>query len=710
MKQHLNFLSLFALAVALSSFFISACASSNTAQTDGKMNPDSSADVVFAPIQVGGGARAPLYNESPFRRLDWTLSPYRTGSGAPSHRYWQNRADYMISAALDTALHSLKGSETITYANNSPDTLFYVWIQLDQNELNPKMRSRLAKQADDPTEPSLFRAPEFDGGNDITRVELVSTSIEKSPVKKGKRSSSPIVKKSKTKPKFKINDTVMRIDLDEPLAPNSSVQIEIDWSYIVPFTGRTGRENCKQGWVYQIAQWYPRMCVYDDISGWNTDQYLGAGEFYTEYGNYDIKLTVPANHICLATGILQNPNDVLTQTLKERLAKAAKSDSTVMIIAEEEIGMSFTRPKKQGDLTWHYKSENVRDVAFASSAAFIWDAAQWNGILAQSLYPIEGRLMWKESTQYVRFSLKEFSEKWFPYPYNTMINVNGSVPGGMEYPMMIFCRERYNDFRLFAVTLHEVGHTWFPMIVQNNERRYAWLDEGLNSFICYYGEKEKYPERKARRGEARDIVPYMRSETHQPLMTHPHAILNLGQNAYAKTAAALVALREVVLGEERFDAAFKEYIKRWKYKHPSPEDFFRTMDDATGEDLAWFWRGWFYTTAQLDQSVDSVSIIDSLDQHYNRIFLVNRKEMVMPVEMEITYDDGWTERRKLPVEIWLQDNVFVSGFWSVRRIVGVELDPDKKLPDLNLSNNKLFDPKYNQSDKSAPAENDDINP
>ncbi|MFN3346072.1 MAG: M1 family metallopeptidase [Chloroherpetonaceae bacterium] len=682
--------------IALLFLMISACASSNTATEDDKMNLDTTADTVFEPIQIGG-KRVPFENESMFRRFDWTLSPYRTGSGAPSHLYWQNRADYVISAKIDTVEHGLSGKETITYTNNSPDTLYYVWVQLDQNLSNPKMRPRLIKQADDPTEPSLFRSSEFDGGMEITDVEVITLQS----VKKGKRVVSS--KKTKTKAKFKINDTMMRIDLPEPLAPNGgTVQLEMAWSFPIPFTGRMGREECKQGWVYQIAQWYPRMCVYDDISGWNTDQYLGAGEFYTEYGSFDVKLTVPANHICLATGTLQNPNEVLTPTLRERLAKAAKSDETVMIIARDEVGASFTRPKRTGELTWHYKADNVRDFAFASSAAFIWDAAQWNGILAQSLYPVEGQQMWKESTQYVRFALKEFSEKWFPYPYSTMINVNGSVPGGMEYPMMIFCRERYNDFRLFAVTLHEVGHTWFPMLVQNNERRYAWLDEGLNSFICYYGEKEKYPERKARRGEGRDIVPYMRSETHQPLMTHPHAILNLGQNAYAKTAAALVALREVVLGEERFDMAFKEYIKRWKYKHPTPEDFFRTIEDAAGEDLAWFWRGWFYTTAQLDQSVDSVHTLDSLDQYYNRIFLVNRKEMVMPIEMEITYEDGSTERRKLPVEIWLQGNVFVAPVWSEKKIVGVELDPDKKLPDVDLSNNKLFDPKYKQPNKAEP--------
>ncbi len=682
--------------IALLFLVISACASSNTATEDDKMNLDTTADTVFEPIQIGG-KRVPFENQSMFRRFDWTLSPYRTGSGAPSHLYWQNRADYVISAKIDTLEHVLSGRETITYTNNSPDTLRYVWVQLDQNLSNPKMRPRLIKQADDPTQPSLFRTSEFDGGIEITDVEVITVQT----VKKGKRVVSS--KKTKSKAKFKINDTMMRIDLPEPLAPNGGmVQLEMAWSFPIPFTGRMGREECKQGWVYQIAQWYPRMCVYDDISGWNTDQYLGAGEFYTEYGSFDVKLTVPANHICLATGTLQNPTEVLTPTLRERLAKAAKSDETVMIIARDEVGASFTRPKRTGELTWHYKADNVRDFAFASSAAFIWDAAQWNGILAQSLYPVEGQQIWKESTQYVRFSLKEFSEKWFPYPYNTMINVNGSVPGGMEYPMMIFCRERYNDFRLFAVTLHEVGHTWFPMIVQNNERRYAWLDEGLNSFICYYGEKEKYPERKARRGEGRDIVPYMRSETHQPLMTHPHAILNLGQNAYAKTAAALVALREVVLGEERFDMAFKEYINRWKYKHPTPEDFFRTIEDAAGEDLAWFWRGWFYTTAQLDQSVDSVHTLDSLDQYYNRIFLVNRKEMVMPVEMEITYEDGSTERRKLPVEIWLQDNVFVAPVWSEKKIVGVELDPDKKLPDVDLSNNKLFDPKYKQPSKAEP--------
>jgi hypothetical protein len=458
----------------------------------------------------------------------------------------------------------------------------------------------------------------------------------------------------------------------------------------------------KMGWLYQIAQWYPRMCVYDDISGWNTDQYLGQGEFYTEYGNYDVKITVPAVHICLATGALQNPKEVLTPTQIDLLDKALKSEKTIMIIDENNVGRSSSRPKSSGELTWHYKAENVRDFAFASSATFIWDAAGWNGILAQSLYPAEAKLLWSQSTQMVRFSLKEFSEKWFPYPYSTMINVNGSVPGGMEYPMMIFVRERFGERRLFDVTLHEVGHTWFPMVVQNNERRHAWMDEGFNSFMCYYGEKARYPQLKARRGEARDIVSYMLSENHQPLLTHADAIINLGQNAYAKTAAALVALRETVLGEERFDKAFKEYIRRWAYRRPQPEDFFRTIEDAAGENLSWYWRGWFYSTSILDQSVDSVSQIDSLDQFYSRVFLTNRREMVMPVQMEIIYDDSTTERRKLPVEIWIKQNEFISGFWTEKKIVGVILDPDAKLPDVNLSNNQIFDPRWRNTKQAQP--------
>jgi hypothetical protein len=660
---------------------------------------DTTAVMELDPISV---ARVPLYNSSVFRRMDsWnTPNDFRTGSGTTGDDYWQQRADYVIRAKLDTLEHTLTGSETITYTNNSPDTLRYVWIQLDQNQLNPKMRARLAKPADDPTEPSLFRAPNFDGGYTLSRVEISqSQPLSNSATKKSnavKKATRKVTKKksaavARTKPKLYLNDTMLRLDLDEPLAPESSVTIDIDWSYPIPFTGRTGREEVAAGWIYQIAQWYPRMCVYDDLNGWNTDQYLGQGEFYTEYGNFDLTLTVPANHICLATGVLQNPSEVLTATQRERLAKAVKSESVVMIIDSSEVGSASSRPKQIGELTWRYKAENVRDVAFASSAAFIWDAAGYNGILAQSLYPHEAKTLWRTSTESIRFSLKEFSEKWFPYPYPTMINVNGSVPGGMEYPMMIFVNERFNDFRLFAVTLHEVGHTWFPMIVQNNERRHAWMDEGFNSFMCYYGEKSRYPGRKARRGEAQDIVPYMLSGDHQPLMTHSHAIFNLGQNAYAKTAAALVALRETVLGSERFDAAFKEYIRRWKYKHPSPEDFFRTMEDAAGEDLAWFWRGWFYSTAQLDQSIDSVHQLDSADSYYTRLWITNRRQMVMPVQLEVIYADSSTERIHLPVEIWLKTNEFVYGFFAEKEVKGVILDPDGKLPDVDLENNSLFD-------------------
>lgn len=670
--------------------------------------------------------RAPFYNESMFRRFTEWQAPntYRTASGAPGHQYWQQKVDYRIEAKLDTAAQTLSGTERITYTNNSPDTLRYLWLQLDQNNADSAGRVQAARPAaGSPGAPRQYRYLPFYGGYMIQRVERLEKEIVRAP----RRSSMPdkVSRKIKTPPAlqnakkrlaFLINDTVMRVELDEPLAPNAQLSFEIDWTFPIPFRGRMGRERVGDGWIYQMAQWQPRLCVYDDLTGWQTDQYLGAGEFYTEFGDWTVELTVPASHLIIATGTLQNPEDVLTAAQRSRLAQAMTSDKPVMIVDEPEILTPNSRPVPNGDLTWKFKAEHVRDFAFGSSQAFLWDAASVavgsvspdgaggaggsRRVLCQSAYPREALPLWKNSTEMVRFSIQEFS-KWMPYPYPMCANVNSAaVDGGMEYPMIVFCRDRYNEVPLFGTTTHEVGHQWFPMVVQTDERRYAWLDEGLNSFISYYSELGRYPDRKARRGSARDVVRYLKSPQSQPLMTHSHAVRDLGSNAYAKTTAGLVMLREQILGAERFDRAFKEYCRRWAFRHPSPVDFFRTMEDAAGEDLAWFWRGWFYSTGQLDQAVDSVSQADSLGQVVARLYLSNRKELVMPVKLRLTLDDSSTLRRDLPVEIWLQTNRFAKEVVVPRRIVKVEVDPEEKFPDGDPANN-VWESKPLQTPQSA---------
>ncbi|MBC8042959.1 MAG: M1 family metallopeptidase, partial [Rhizobacter sp.] len=527
-----------------------------------------------APAAMSGRTkRAPLTNESPFRRIEEWATPneVRTGSGMPGKAYWQQRADYLVSATLDTATHRLTGTEQITYFNNSPDTLRYLWLQVDQNYADSTGRVQLTRPAPRATMPRQFSGRQFYGKYNISRVELVSPAR----TAKAKRSASKnnVIEKvsgTKTPAKVLINDTVMRIDLEKPLAPGARLTLEMDWSFIVPYPGRRmGREKVSGGWIYEMAQWQPRMCVYDDVSGWQTDQYMGQGEFYTEFGNWDVRLSVPASHIVIATGVLQNPKEVLTPEQQSRLARAINSEKTVMILDSAEVGTPASRPTTQGNLTWHFKAENTRDFAFATSQTYIWDAAGWEGVLCQSAYPKEALPLWRQSTDMVRFSVKEFSTRWFRYPYPVSANVNGPE-GGMEYPMIVFCRERKNEFGLFGVTTHEVGHNWFPMIINSDERRYAWLDEGLTTFIQYYSEQGRYPQRTPTRGPAKNIVPYMKFPQQEPLMTHPHNVTSLGNNAYGKPAAGLVLLREQILGPERFDAAFREYCRRWAFKHPSP--------------------------------------------------------------------------------------------------------------------------------------------
>src|SRR6266699_3419640 len=394
-------------------------------------------------------------------------------------------------------------------------------------------------------------------------------------------------------------------------APRGVTSLEIGYSFQVPEHGadRMGREQFPEGWLYEIAQWYPRLAVYDDIRGWNTEQYLGQGEFYLEYGDIDFAITVPRGFIVAATGRLTNPLQVLTAQQRERLVRALHSDSTVAIIAKNEVGQASTRPAVSGaTLTWRFSAQNVRDVAWAAAPNFIWDASGWNGILMQSFYPPVAASIWRESTRMVRHSIQHYSEKWFQYPYPTAINVNGPV-GGMEYPMLVFCANRRSREGLFGVTTHELGHQWFPMVVGSNERLYAWMDEGFNTFINIYSGMTFYHDTLEGRGEAQQWARFAATGRDEPSMLPADRVDPplLGQAAYNKPATGLYLLRHHILTDTtRFDYAFGEYARRWAFKHPTPADFFRTMNDASAENLDWFWRGWFFGTQPCDISLDSV--------------------------------------------------------------------------------------------------------
>src|SRR5437867_3512103 len=612
---------------------------------------------------------------SPFRRLALsTPTLLREGSGRPGPSYWQQRADYTIAVSLDTATHTIAGRETIRYTNRSPDTLRYIWLQLDQNLFRDDSRGAVLNPPD-----ARFAARGFRGGFVLDRVESVRPS--------GRQTVRRALKTTE-------NGTLLRVELDRPLAPRGVTSLEIGYSFQVPEHGadRMGREQFPEGWLYEIAQWYPRLAVYDDVRGWNTEQYLGQGEFYLEYGDIDFAITVPRGFIVAATGRLTNPLQVLTAQQRERLARALHSDSTVAIIAKNEVRQATTRPAGSGaTLTWRFSAQNVRDVAWAAAPNFVWDASGWNGILMQSFYPPVADSIWRESTKMVWHSIKHYSEKWFQYPYPTAINVNGPV-GGMEYPMMVFCANRRSREGLFGVTTHELGHQWFPMVVGNNERLYAWMDEGFNTFINICSARAYFPEQQGLRGrgQAESWAQFAATGRDEPGITPADRVTPdlLGAVAHSKPATGLYLLRHAILDSTRFDTAFREYIRRWAFKHPTPADFFRSMEDGVGEDLSYFWRGWFLRTDVVDQAVDSVRTVkDSTGTTYTAIYLASPGGLPMPVDLRLTFADGSVENTRLPVEAWFQGNRFTYVRVFPKELVKVEIDPDKNFPDVRRQNN-----------------------
>jgi hypothetical protein len=631
-------------------------------------------------LKAGPAEGAPLApreaqaSTSLFRQMDLPpASEVRLGSGAPGPAYWQQRADYVIDATLDAATRRVSARSTVTYFNNSPHELDYVWFHLEQNLFAPGSRGSQSK----PIGSRFGQQDGVAGGYTIERIALTS----------GQASSWHEV------------GTLGRLDLSQPIKPGEQLSIQIAWSFPVPAYGsdRMGTEDLEQGVVFQLAQWFPAVVKYDDVNGWNTLEYMGAGEFYTDFGRYEVSLTVPASHVVGAPGELVNASQVLTSEQLRRYEEAKRSDTTVFIRRPEEVVGPVN-----GTKTWKFVAEDVRTFAWATSEAFIWDAAsvevqRENGtarVLCQSLYPKEGQPLWEQSTQMTRHSIGHYSQMWYPYPWPSAINVNGIV-GGMEYPGIVFCRARTDERALFGVTDHEFGHQWFPFIVNTDERRHAWMDEGFNSFINIYSNRVWWKDDQAFRGNRSPsgIGASMSQPNQQPIVTRPDFIFgrNLGYLAYGKPAVGLYLLREEILGQELFDRAFKEYINRWAFKSPQPADFFRTMEEVSGTDLGWFWLGWFYGTGTLDQGVAKVEQETAADGSpgWVRTTLTTSGGVVMPVEFEVTYADDTTERRTLPAEVWATTDAWMAG-WDPqgRRVRSIVVDPDASFPDVNRANNR----------------------
>jgi Peptidase family M1 domain len=586
-------------------------------------------------------------------------NPYRTSSGRPGHAYWQQRVDYRINATLDTASHVIRGRELIRYTNNSPDALSFLWMFLEQNICS---RSGITEKLDQPPLIFLgstfdFSCKGFDGGVTLEHVRIGGQELKPA-----------------------IYGTTMRIDLPRALASGSGLDLDIAWRFTVPpyGAGRMGRD----GSLYQIAQWYPRLAVYDDVRGWNHDPYIGAGEFYLEYGSFDVSITLPSNYAVAATGTLRNPDAVLTPEQRVRITRAQSSTEPVPVITAAEAGKVGT-PNRT--VTWRFTADSVRDFAFAAGSQLRWDASAYRKTLVHTLYRPSAP-EWEEANKMVREALQYFSEQWYPYPYPHITSVEGPIEG-MEYPMLTFDPRAPSREERQWVLAHELGHQWMPMIVGSNERLYPWMDEGFNTFMDLAGAAKYFAGTPY--GDSIEVHPLHLYRDHaipgqeQPLITRPVEVKDLFWTGYQKPALMMQTLRYEVLGKERFDAAFRAYLRAWAYKHPTPADFFRLMRDASGMDLDWFWRDWVFTTARLDQAVDSIG----RTQEGAKIFLSNRGSMTLPLEMDLTFTDGTTERVRLPVEMWNQGSKFAYRLRSAREVRRAVIDPRGVLPDVDRANN-----------------------
>ena len=601
----------------------------------------------------------------------------RAATGEPNTGYWQNKADYQINATLNDVTKLITGSVIITYKNNSPHSLPFLWLQLDQNLFNKESRGQARMPLGGRSRYGDSKS-NFNGGYNIRAVNLVNEN---------------------TAADYIITDTRMQILLPNAMkAGGDVIKIKIDFAFTLPEYGadRCGILNTKNGNIFAVAQWYPRMCVFDDVDGWNTLPYLGPSEFYLEYGDFDVNITVPASHIVVCSGELLNEAEVLTPLQLTRMADAKKSDKTVMIRTEKEVTDPASRPTAAATLTWRFKINNARDVAWASSKSFIWDAAKINlpsgkTSLAMSAYPAEssGQKGWSRSTEYTKASIENYSKRWFEYPYPAAVNVASNI-GGMEYPGIVFCGSKAENGDLFGVTDHEFGHTWFPMIVGSNERKYGWMDEGFNTFINTLAEVDfNNGEYKNPPANMENLTGYLFGERTETIMLTPDAMReqNIGLALYFKPGIGLTLLRNEILGPGRFDYAFKEYIKRWAYKHPTPMDFFRTMDNVAGENLSWFWKGWFVENYRLDQSIVSVTYQDNKATEGAIVTIANLDQMAMPVYISYETKSGTKGTLKLPVEVWNNTNTWKVKLPTTEELQRVELDAEKVFPDMDFGNN-----------------------
>ena len=732
------------------------------------------AGVVFQqPVQAQSVVNDKYGQRDKFRQLEEILptpNDYRTASGAPGHQYWQQEVDYEIDVELDDLKQRIIGSEIITYENNSPDTLRYLWLQLDANRFHPQSNANRARATSGVSDTMSFNqlnglvtAAEFPGGTKIQ--EVIDTE-------------------SRKELNYHVVGSNMRVDLAEPLASGEQTRFNVRWEYNIPevkvIGGRGGFEYFKEdgNYLYEIAQWFPRLCAYSDATGWQHHEFLGRGEFTLEFGDYTVRITAPADHVVASTGVLLNPDDVLSPEQRERLEKAKSAKEPIFIVTPEEAKEN-EQEASTDKKSWVFHADNVRDFAFASSRKFIWDAqghnVEGNMVMAMSYYPNEAEPLWSRySTHAIIHTLNVYSRYTFRYPYPTAISVNGPV-GGMEYPMICFNGPRpekdgtysaRTKYGLISVVIHEVGHNYFPMIVNSDERQWTWMDEGLNTFLQYLAEVEWEEDYPSRRGEPKKIVGYMRSTSQVPIMTNSDSILQFGSNGYAKPATALNILRETILGRELFDFAFREYSRRWQFKRPYPADFFRTMEDASGVDLDWFWHGWFYTTDHVDIAIDNVRYytiddgdpvkdsrvrreeraaepetlsqsrnkplakradqyphlkdfynsfddlevteddkrkfdryLDSLDEREKELLglktnfyvidLKNLGGLVMPVILQLDFEDGSSEELRIPAEIWSRNAEQVSKLvMTQKQLESVQLDPHLETADVDTSNNQ----------------------
>ncbi len=647
-----------------------------------------------APASAGAQDKTsynPLETFAPLT-LPGPINRYRSANGAPGPDYWQNRADYQIHATLDPSGKRLGGEVTITYTNNSPDALDSLWLQLDQNIYRSDARSVLA---------SGWPRDHFTEGFEIDGLV----------VERGN--------KAETAP-FLVTDTRMKVSLARPLLHGGQLRLRIKFHYAIPgqWGGRTGWLSTPKGDIFDIAQWYPRMAVYDDLKGWDTAPYL-AQEFYLEYGRFDYYVTAPADMLVAGSGELVNPAETLTPLERARLEQARSSDRTITIRSPAEVDDPGGGSKPVGTLTWHFRMENTRDVAFSASRAFAWDAARINlpngaTALAMSVYPPEsaGNEAWGRSTEYLKDAVEHFSQRWAPYPYPTAVSIAGGV-SAMEYPGIAFDGVTDKGKYLFWITAHEIGHTWFPMMVGFDERRDPWMDEGFNTFIDVY-ESDDFsngvygPKRDSEYAEAGGnpvdaILPLLADKDAPIILTRGDAIREKYRHSvsYFKSALGLILLREQILGPARFDPAFRKFIRDWSFKHPAPSDFFRAMESEGGEDLSWFWRGWYFNNWTLDLAVQGVTYIDGDPAKGARLTVANLDKLVMPSSVEVRYVDGRTVDIPLPVETWIQKSSAVVTVSGGGPIASVTVDAQHLIPDKDRSNN-TFIPKDARAVSSAP--------